>query len=66
MSAEAKKQPKYFVCFLRLRKLVPSRKCFRPIGIYELRGLEFHQWTQGEQQLGRKAFPSIGGNDFDR
>ena len=52
------------------------RKRFKPGGIEELRGLEFHHRAQGEetieqlglsiQQLGRKAFPSITGKDFDR
>ena len=49
---------------------------FKPRDIEELRGLEFHHKTQGDesidqlgisiQQLGRKAFPSIVGKDFDR
>lgn len=52
------------------------QKRFKPGGIEELRGLEFHHKTQGTetieqlglsiQQLGRKAFPSITGKDFDR
>ena len=52
------------------------KKRFKPTGIEELRGLEFHYRTQGNesveqlgisiQQLGRKAFPSIIGKDFDR
>ena len=52
------------------------RKWFKPGGIKELCGLEFHHQTQGDetieqlglsiQQLGRKAFPSITGKDFDR
>lgn len=52
------------------------KKRFHPGGIEELRGLEFHHWTQGDetieqfglciQQLGRKAFRSIIGKDFDR
>ena len=52
------------------------RKRFRPIDIEELRGLEFHQKVQGDesverlglvlQQLGRKAFPSTDGREFDR
>ncbi len=53
------------------------KKQFRPADIEELRGLEFHHHTQGDgepieqlgisiQQLGRKAFPSITGKDFDR
>ena len=53
------------------------KKRFRPADIEELRGLEFHHRTQGDgesieqvgisiQQLGRKAFPSITGKDFDR
>ena len=51
-------------------------KRFEPKDIEELRGLEFHHKTQGDenidqlgiciQQLGRKAFPSIVGKDFDR
>ena len=49
-------------------------KRFKPKGIEELRGLEFHHKTQGNesidqlgisiQQLGRKAFPSIVGKDL--
>jgi hypothetical protein len=53
------------------------KKRFQPGGIKELRELEFHDRTQGPeesvealgqsiQQLGRKAFPSITGKDFDR
>ncbi len=53
------------------------KKRFRPEDIEELRGLEFHYRAQGDgepieqlgisiQQLGRKAFPSITGKDFDR
>ena len=52
------------------------KKRYRAGGMEELRGLEFHHRTQGEetieqlglsiQQLGRKAFPSITGKDFDR
>lgn len=52
------------------------RRRFKPGGIEELRGLEFHHKTQGTetieqlglsiQQLGRKAFPSITGKEFDR
>ena len=52
------------------------KKRFKPGGIEELRGLEFHHCTQGDetieqlgmsiQQLGRKAFPMIVGKDFDR
>ena len=52
------------------------KKRFKPGGIEELRGLEFHHRTQGDetveqlgmslQQLGRKAFPTIVGKDFDR
>ena len=52
------------------------RKRFKPRDIEELRGLEFHHKIQGSdtieqlgisiQQLGRKAFPSITGKDFDR
>ena len=52
-------------------------KRFKPADIEELRGLEFHHRAQGGnesieqlgigiQQLGRKAFPSITGKDFDR
>ena len=52
-------------------------KRFRPADIEELRGLEFHHKMQAEdetieqlgltmQQLGRKAFSSITGKDFDR
>jgi len=52
------------------------KKHFRPIGIEELRGLEFHRKAQGDesveqlgmelQRLATKAFPSIHGNDLDR
>ena len=53
------------------------RKRFRPVDIEELRGLEFHRNTQvdGEsveqlglelQRLGRRAFPSTEGPEFDR
>ena len=53
------------------------KKRFKPADIEELRGLEFHHRSQGVdesieqlgisiQQLGRKAFPSIIGKDFDR
>ena len=53
------------------------RKRLKPADIEELRGLEFHHRTQGVdetieqlgvsiQRLGRKAFPSITGRDFDR
>ena len=52
------------------------RRRFKPGGIEELRGLEFHHKTQGAetieqlglniQRLGRKAFPSITGKEFDR
>ena len=52
------------------------RKRFKPADIEELRGLEFHHLAQGTesigqlgiriQQLGRKAFPTITGRDFDR
>lgn len=52
------------------------KKRFKPADIEELRGLEFHHRTQREesieqlgisiQQLGRKAFPTIIGKDFDR
>ena len=52
------------------------KRSFRPVDIEELRGLEFHQRTQGAmetieklgisiQQLGRKAFPTITGKEFD-
>ena len=56
--------------------ILALRKRFQPGGIEELRGLEFHHLTQGSetieqlglriQQLGRKAFPTIIGKDFDR
>ena len=49
---------------------------FRPVDIEELRGLEFHRHMQGTetikqlgitiQRLGRKAFPSTTGKEFDR
>lgn len=52
------------------------KKRFRPIDIAELRGLEFHQKSQGDdsveqlgldlQTLGRRAFPSVGAKEFDR
>jgi hypothetical protein len=53
------------------------KKRFKPADIEELRGLEFHHRTQGGdesieqlgisiQSLGRKAFPTITGKDFDR
>ena len=58
------------------RAMEALQRRFRPIGIEELRGLDFHRKVQGEesverlgmqlQQLGRKAFPSIEGKDFDR
>ena len=51
-------------------------KRFKQRDIEELHGLEFHHKSQGDesiaqlgitiQQLGRKAFPSIVGKDFDR
>jgi len=51
-------------------------KRFKPVDIEELRGLEFHHKSQGDetveqlgislQQLGRKAFPSMLGKEFDR
>lgn len=56
--------------------LTALKKHFKPADIEELRGLEFHHRTQGDesieqlgisiQQLGRKAFPTIVGKDFDR
>ena len=52
------------------------KKRFRPIDITELRGLEFHQKSQGEdsveqlcldfQTLWRIAFLSVGAKEFDR
>ena len=49
---------------------------FRPIGIEELKGWEFHRRLQGDesveqlgmdiQKLGRKAFPTLTGREFDR
>ena len=52
------------------------KKWFRTGDIEELRGLEFHHRTQGNesveqlgidlQRLGRKAFPSSQGKEFDR
>ena len=49
---------------------------FRSVEIEELKGLEFHRRVQTDesierlgmdlQKLGRKAFPSTGGKDFDR
>ena len=52
------------------------RARFKAVDIEELRGLEFHHRVQGEetieelglelQALGRKAFPSITGREFDR
>lgn len=57
------------------RAVTALRKRFRPADIEELRGLEFHHRMQGDetieqlgisiQQLGRKAFPSIVGKEFD-
>ena len=51
-------------------------KWFRPVDIEELRELEFHQKVQESksveqlglelQRLGREAFPSTDGKDFDR
>ena len=51
------------------------RKKFPPVDIEELRGLEFHCKVQENesveqlelelQRLGRKAFPSTDGKDFD-
>ncbi len=57
--------------------LAALRKRFRPADIEELRGLDFHHRMQDDgetieqleisiQQLGRKAFPTITGKDFDR
>ena len=52
------------------------RKRFKRVDIEELRGLEFHHKSQGEESveqlgidlqcLGKKAFPSTHGKDFDR
>ena len=52
------------------------RKRFRLVDIEELRGLEFHRKVQEDesveqlglelQRLGRKAYPSTDGKDFDR
>lgn len=52
------------------------RARFKSVDIEELRGLEFHHRVQSEetieqlglelQSLGRKAFPSISGQEFDR
>ena len=49
---------------------------FRPIGIEELKGWEFHRRLQGDesveqlgmdiQKLGRKDFPTLTGHEFDR
>ena len=51
------------------------KKRFRSVDIEELRGLEFHQKTQGEetieqlgidlQKLSRKAFPTLKGKELD-
>ena len=51
------------------------KKRFRPIDIAKLRGLEFHQKSQGDdsveqlgltlQTLGRRAFSSVGAKEFD-
>ena len=58
------------------RVVTALRKRFRPADIKELHGLEFYHLTQTTktieqigikvQKLGRKAFPSIVGKDFDR
>ena len=52
------------------------KKRFKPVDIEELKGMEFHQKVQSTetveelgiclQKLCRKAFPSIGGKEFDR
>ena len=52
------------------------RSHFKSVDIEELRGLEFHHKVQGDesieelgmvlQALGRKAFPSSHGREFDR
>ncbi len=52
------------------------RQRFKPGGMEELRGLEFHRRIQGDetteqlglsiQHLGKRAYPSMGGKDFDR
>ena len=49
---------------------------FKPSDIEELRRLQFHHLSQGDesieqlgisvQQLGQKAFPNITGKDFDQ
>ena len=56
--------------------VVALKQRFRPVDIEELRGLEFHRHMQGTetikqlgitiQRLGRKAFPSTAGKEFDR
>ena len=56
--------------------VVALKQRFRPVDIKELRGLEFHRHMQGTetikqlgitiQRLGRKAFPSTAGKEFDR
>ena len=58
------------------RAIAALKKRFKPVDIEELRGLEFHHHMQGSQtikqmgitiqRLGRKAFPSIVGKEFDR
>ena len=58
------------------RAVTALKKRFKPVDIEELRGLEFHHHMQGSdtikqmgitiQRLGRKAFPSIVGKEFDR
>ena len=52
------------------------QKRFKPVDIEELKGIEFHLKIQGSesieklgislQKLGRKAFPSINGKEYDR
>ena len=56
--------------------VVALKKRFRSVEIEELKGLEFHRRVQGEetieqlgmelQKLGRKAFPTAEGKEFDR
>ena len=49
------------------------KKCFKPGGMEELRGLEFHRRVQGNETVGSQyptpwseSLPSISGKDFDR
>lgn len=67
----------YFRCFQKRRGMTLTKLLLpSQTDIEELRGLEFHHCMQGDktieqlglsiQQLGRKAFPSVVGKEFDR